>query len=64
VGRDDPPLTVACPHCGSADTETVGAWGGQLITSQARCRRCNTYFEAVRDAFDPAGDGIVSPADD
>ena len=28
-------------------------WGGQLITSQVRCRACNTHFEAVRDAFDP-----------
>ena len=54
----------ACPHCGSTDVETVGAWGGQLITSQARCRGCNTYFEVVRDAFDRAGDRIVSPADD
>jgi hypothetical protein len=50
----------ACPHCGSTDVELVGAWGGQLITSQARCRRCNTYFEAIRDAFDR----LVSPADD
>ncbi len=44
----------ACPHCGSADIEPVGAWGGQLITSQLRCRRCNTYFEAVRDVFSRA----------
>ncbi len=40
---------VACPFCGSTDVETVAAWGGQLITRQARCRSCNTYFEALRD---------------
>jgi len=58
MGRDDAPLSdataIACPFCGAADVETVGAWGGQLITSQVRCRSCNTYFEALRDAFDPA----------
>ncbi len=48
----------ACPHCGSADIEPVGAWGGQLITSQLRCRRCNTYFEAVRDVFSQAGERL------
>ena len=31
--------------------ELVSAWGGQLITSQVRCRGCNTHFEAVRDDF-------------
>ena len=30
--------------------ELVSAWGGQMITSQMRCRSCNTYFEAIRDA--------------
>lgn len=40
---------TACPFCGSKDTEVVSPWGGQLITSQLRCRRCNTYFEAIRD---------------
>jgi hypothetical protein len=42
----------ACPFCGSDDIELVSAWGGQLITSQVRCRGCNTHFEAVRDDFD------------
>jgi hypothetical protein len=42
----------ACPFCGSTDVERVAAWGGQLITSQMRCRGCNTYFEALRDDFD------------
>jgi hypothetical protein len=44
-------MTLACPFCGSTAIETVGTWGGQLITSQVRCSSCNTYFEAVRDAF-------------
>jgi hypothetical protein len=44
---------VRCPFCGSADVELVSAWGGQLITSQLRCRSCNTHFEAVRDDFEP-----------
>ena len=57
-------VAPACPHCGSTDTETVGAWGGQLITGQARCRGCNTYFEVVRDVFDQPADRLASPADD
>jgi uncharacterized Zn finger protein len=46
-----PPLS--CPFCGSREVELVSAWGGQLITSQLRCRDCNTYFEAVRPDFEP-----------
>lgn len=49
-----------CPFCDSPDVELVSDWGGQLITSQARCRACNTYFEAVRDVFDA---GVQPPAD-
>jgi hypothetical protein len=40
---------LTCPFCDSHEIELVSAWGGQLITSQMRCRGCNTYFEAVRD---------------
>lgn len=54
---------VRCPFCRSPDVEVVSEWGGQLITGQARCRACNTYFEIVRDAFDGAG-GVGSGADD
>jgi transposase-like protein len=43
---------VRCPFCGSTEVELVSPWGGQLITSQMRCRDCNTHFEAVRDDFD------------
>lgn len=38
-----------CPFCGSSEVELVSLWGGQLITSQVRCRSCNTHFEAVRE---------------
>lgn len=49
---------VTCPFCGGLDVEIVSAWAGQLITSQARCRGCNTYFEVLRDDFGPrAGEG-------
>jgi hypothetical protein len=43
----------SCTFCESTDVETVAAWGGQLITTQLRCRGCNTYFEALRVDFDP-----------
>jgi sarcosine oxidase delta subunit len=47
---------LTCPFCDSAEIEIVSAWGGQLITSQVRCRGCNTYFEALRDALPSAED--------
>jgi transposase-like protein len=40
-----------CPFCDSEDVEVVSAWGGQLMTSQMRCRACNSHFEAVREDF-------------
>ena len=43
---------MTCPFCDSDDVELISPWGGQMITSQMRCRGCNTYFEAIRDAFD------------
>jgi transposase-like protein len=43
----------SCPFCDSPEVEVVSAWGGQLITSQMRCRACNTHFEALRETFDP-----------
>jgi len=44
---------TSCPFCDSRDVELVSPWGGQMITAQMRCRACNTYFEAVREDFDP-----------
>jgi uncharacterized Zn finger protein len=53
-----------CPFCDSAEVELVSAWGGQIITSQVRCRSCGTYFEAVRDDFDgPAETGRTGKTD-
>jgi hypothetical protein len=43
---------MTCPFCDSADVELVAPWGGQMITSQMRCRACNTYFEAIRQEFE------------
>ncbi len=43
---------MTCPFCESDDVELVSPWGGQMITSQMRCRACNTYFEAIREEFD------------
>jgi hypothetical protein len=58
---------LTCPFCHSADVELVAAWGGQLITSQVRCRACNTHFEALRDDFGgaegvAAGEGVAGVA--
>ena len=44
--------TPACPFCSAGTVERVGQWGGQIITSQWRCRACNSYFDALRDDFD------------
>ena len=46
---------MRCPFCNSEDVEVVGQFGGQIITSQASCRSCNTYFEALREEFAGAG---------
>jgi len=54
-------LNVECPFCGSHDVELVSAWGGQMITSQVRCRACTTYFEAIREQFaGPAHDAGIA----
>jgi sarcosine oxidase delta subunit len=53
-------MNVQCPFCGSHDVELVSAWGGQMITSQVRCRGCNTYFEAIRDQFETVDDATRS----
>jgi transposase-like protein len=43
---------MRCPFCDSPDVELVSPFAGQIITSQFRCRTCNSYFEGVRDDFD------------
>jgi hypothetical protein len=55
---------MTCPFCESADVELVSPWGGQIITSQMRCRACNTYFEAIRDEFEADKAWMSSSADD
>ena len=42
---------VTCPFCDSPATERIGQWGGQIITSQWRCRGCGSYFEALREDY-------------
>ncbi len=51
-----PAQKPTCPFCNSEDVEVVAQFGGQIITSQARCRSCNTYFEALREEFEPEGE--------
>ena len=48
---------MSCPFCASGDVEQVAQWGGQLMTSQWRCRGCRSYFEAVREDFDDPREG-------
>lgn len=55
---------MTCPFCESEDVELVSPWGGQIITSQMRCRACNTYFEAIRDQFDGASSRFDRVQDD
>ena len=52
-----------CPFCDSADVEVVSAWGGQLMTSQMRCRACNSHFEAVREDFAAPEERFREPRD-
>jgi len=49
-----------CPFCDAEEAERVGQWGGQIITSQWRCRACGSYFEALREEFD-AAPAVVEP---
>jgi uncharacterized Zn finger protein len=58
------PTAVKCPFCDSDEVELVSAWGGQIITSQVRCRACNTYFEAIRDEFEATEPWKTNSAED
>ena len=51
----------ACPFCDTEESERVGQWGGQIITSQWRCGPCGSYFEALREEFDDAPPAVVQP---
>jgi transposase-like protein len=39
---------VECPFCEADDCELISLYGSQLLLSQYRCKRCGSYFEAVR----------------
>ena len=39
---------ITCPFCGSADTEPMGLFGGQLSTAQHYCRACQTPFQRIK----------------
>ncbi len=43
---DDHPL--ACPFCGSEDTELMSLFGSSALTSQYYCRSCRTAFEQIK----------------
>ena len=40
--------SVACPQCGSAETEVVSQFGSTACKSQHRCRACREPFEAFK----------------
>jgi ring-1,2-phenylacetyl-CoA epoxidase subunit PaaD len=44
-----PRRPVACPLCGSADTEAVGEFGATACTALRRCRACQEPFEHVKE---------------
>lgn len=56
AAANDDSTGVACPFCGSRETELVSLFGGQLSTDQYYCRACHSYFERfTRDAEDARG---------
>lgn len=42
------PLAVACPRCGSLDTERLSAFGATACKAMHRCRSCSEPFEAFK----------------
>jgi ring-1,2-phenylacetyl-CoA epoxidase subunit PaaD len=39
------PAQVACPHCGSADTERLAEFGSTACKALYRCRTCREPFD-------------------
>lgn len=39
---------VACPFCGSTDTERESAFGSEISKTQHYCNSCNTVFERIK----------------
>ena len=54
--QDDRP---ACPFCQADTCELISLFGSQLLLSQYRCKRCGSYFEAIRENPLPLGEGRV-----
>jgi hypothetical protein len=54
MALDDPlhseslPDAIACPFCGSPDTEQFSTFGSALSTSQYYCNGCRTVFEFMK----------------
>jgi DNA-directed RNA polymerase subunit RPC12/RpoP len=47
---------IACPFCGSDDTELFSLFGQQLLTAQYYCNSCRTPFERVK------GEDVIAEA--
>lgn len=48
-GEVEKTADIACPYCGSTDTELFSLFGQQLLTVQYYCNTCHTPFERVKD---------------
>jgi transposase-like protein len=46
---------IECPFCEADECELISLYGSQLLLSQYRCKRCGSYFEAVRREDDDGG---------
>ena len=42
------PEAIACPFCGSEESEQYSVFGSSLSVSQYYCRGCRTVFEAFK----------------
>jgi ring-1,2-phenylacetyl-CoA epoxidase subunit PaaD len=48
--RLGPPVRrIACPHCGSAETELLSQFGPTACKALRRCRACHEPFEHVKE---------------
>jgi hypothetical protein len=52
-GRPAADPAVACPFCGSRETEVFSLFGSSPLTSQHYCRGCRTVFERVKWGASP-----------